>query len=193
MMMQEFIDRTGFEPSIEEYKEIEEAYYRFDGNKDAFCKRWKEDGGADRLAKERLRQIEALKKELASEKERANKEILKLTSALDKELNWIPSDNTGTNMQQERYEHLQNSTGTVVMTEVDAKDFLNREVGFDIKKIEIVETVSEYEVNKYRRLRVSGSYERKPLYNASDWNYIRFNCAGWQYEFINGRLEPYLC
>ena len=38
MMISEFIDRTGFTPTYEEYQEIEEAYYNFDGNKDAFCK-----------------------------------------------------------------------------------------------------------------------------------------------------------
>ena len=38
MMMSEFIDRTGFEPTAKEYAKIEEAYYDFDGDKDAFCK-----------------------------------------------------------------------------------------------------------------------------------------------------------
>lgn len=31
MMMSEFIQRTGFEPTAEEYEKIEEAYYNFDG------------------------------------------------------------------------------------------------------------------------------------------------------------------
>ena len=38
MLMSEFIDRTGFTPTYEEYQEIEEAYYTFNGTKDAFCK-----------------------------------------------------------------------------------------------------------------------------------------------------------
>ena len=38
MMMNEFIERTGIEPTAEEYNEIEEAYYKFDGDKDAFCR-----------------------------------------------------------------------------------------------------------------------------------------------------------
>lgn len=37
MMMSEFIDRTGFEPTAKEYAKIEEAYYDFDGDKDTFC------------------------------------------------------------------------------------------------------------------------------------------------------------
>ena len=46
MMMSEFIDRTGFEPTAKEYAKIEEAYYDFDGDKDAFCKAFVKDGGA---------------------------------------------------------------------------------------------------------------------------------------------------
>ena len=38
MMMSEFIERTGFEPTADEYAKIEEAYYNFDGDKNAFCK-----------------------------------------------------------------------------------------------------------------------------------------------------------
>ena len=45
MMMSEFIDRTGFEPTAKEYAKIEEAYYDFDGDKDAFCKAFVKDGG----------------------------------------------------------------------------------------------------------------------------------------------------
>lgn len=40
MLVSEFIDRTGYQPSAEEYAEIERAYMRFAGNKDEFCKEW---------------------------------------------------------------------------------------------------------------------------------------------------------
>ena len=35
MMLSEFVERTGFEPLPFEYEKIEEAYYNFDGDKDA--------------------------------------------------------------------------------------------------------------------------------------------------------------
>lgn len=41
MLKSEFVQRTGFIPSDQEYHYIEEAYYEFDGDKDAFCRRWK--------------------------------------------------------------------------------------------------------------------------------------------------------
>lgn len=40
MLVSEFIDRTGYRPSAEEYAEIEQAYYVFDGDKDAYCRAW---------------------------------------------------------------------------------------------------------------------------------------------------------
>lgn len=44
MLMQEFIDSTGYTPeNVEEYNSIEQEYYNFPGNKDAFCKAWKEE------------------------------------------------------------------------------------------------------------------------------------------------------
>ena len=57
MMISEFIDRTGYEPSMEEYHHIEESYYDFPGNKDEFCKQWKKDWKDGHWAKElKLRQ-----------------------------------------------------------------------------------------------------------------------------------------
>ena len=57
MMMHEFIERTGYTPSFEEYKLIEESYYEFDGYKDDFCKWWKKANKSGEWKKElRLRQ-----------------------------------------------------------------------------------------------------------------------------------------
>lgn len=34
MLISEFIERTGFQPTFNEYQQIEDAYYNFDGDKD---------------------------------------------------------------------------------------------------------------------------------------------------------------
>lgn len=39
-MMSEFYDRTKYEPSFDEYRYIEDSYYEFNGDKNAFCKWW---------------------------------------------------------------------------------------------------------------------------------------------------------
>lgn len=44
MMKYEFIERTNYTPSDEEYHYIEESYYDYDGcSKDEFCKQWLKD------------------------------------------------------------------------------------------------------------------------------------------------------
>ena len=113
MMMSEFIDRTGFEPTAKEYAKIEEAYYNFDGDKDAFCKAFVKDGGARKLCKARASEIDRLNSLLMESERQYKKDVAdrekridELTAELDKELEWKPSDSTGTNMEQKSYEEL---------------------------------------------------------------------------------------
>lgn len=49
MLMQEFTDMTGFEPTPEEYQEIEKMYLKFDGSKKAFCQDFVERGEVEDL------------------------------------------------------------------------------------------------------------------------------------------------
>lgn len=64
MMMSEFIERVGFEPTVAEYQEIEREYMGCDVDKDQFCKEWKKNGGIQRLMRLRARRIEELEAEL---------------------------------------------------------------------------------------------------------------------------------
>lgn len=68
MMKSEFIERTGFEPTEAEYREIEAEYMGCDIDKDEFCKTWKKQGGVQRLMRLRARRIEELEAELVKEK-----------------------------------------------------------------------------------------------------------------------------
>lgn len=76
MMMSEFIDRTGFEPTAKEYAKIEEAYYDFDGDKDAFCKAFVKDGGARKLCKARAAEIDRLNSLLLESERQCKKDML---------------------------------------------------------------------------------------------------------------------
>ena len=198
MMISEFIERTGFEPTASEYAKIEKAYYDFNGNKDEFCKAFVKNGGEKKIYKARAEEIAQLKSQLVemekqhkSEMEAREKQIAELNADLDRELEWKPCDGSGTNMTQERYEHLANCGQ--VMSDEEAKEFIAEECGFDPEKIHILHEVNTYEVNKHRRLRVAGTFDRAPVYESSDWNYIRFDCACFMYEFINGQLCFYCC
>lgn len=198
MMISEFIERTGFEPTASEYAKIEDAYYNFDGDKDEFCKAFVRDGCEKELCKARAAEIVTLKSQLVkmeklhkTEMETREKQIDKLTAELDRELEWKPSTGAGTNMNQQDYERLVRSGRT--MTDEEAKTFIARECGFAPEKIRILHEVNTYEVNRHRRLRKSGTFDRAPVYESTDWNYVRFDCAQFMYELVNGELRFYCC
>lgn len=198
MMISEFIERTGFEPTASEYAKIEEAYYNFNGNKDEFCKAFVKNGGEKKISKARAEEIEKLKSQLIemdklhkTAMEDREKQIAELTAELDRELEWKPCDSSGTNMTQERYEHLAKCGKT--MTDEEAAAFIADECGFAPEKIHILHEVHTYEVNKHRRLRKSGTFDRTPVYESTDWNYVRFDCACFMYELVNGELRFYCC
>lgn len=53
MMIQEFTERTKYNPNAEEYHYIEESYYEFEGpDKDEFCKQWLKDKKSGKWAME---------------------------------------------------------------------------------------------------------------------------------------------
>lgn len=198
MMMSEFIERTGFQPTASEYAKIEDAYYNFDGDKDAFCKAFVNNGGELRIYKTRAEEIARLNSQLLEIEKEHKKEIadrdrriMQLTADLDRELEWEPATNTGTNMSQRDYEHL--SGAGRQMTDEEAAAFVADECGFAPEKIRILHEVSTYEVNKHHQLRKSNIFERTPVYEATDWNYVRFDCACFMYELVNGELRFYSC
>lgn len=198
MLMSEFIDRTGFTPTYEEYRKIEESYYSFDGDKDAFCKAFVDDGGALKLCEARAAEIERLNSLLMENERQYKKDVAdrdryidELIAELDYELEWKPSDSTGTNMDQKRYEDL--AKCGKVMTDEEATAFIADECGFAPEKIRVLHEVNTYEVNKHRQLRKASTFNRAPVYESTDWNYIRFDCACFMYELVNGELRFYCC
>ena len=198
MMMSEFVERTGFQPTADEYEQIEDAYYNFDGDKDAFCKAFVEQGGELKIYKARADEIARLRSQMLEVEKQLKKDVAdrdrrieELTAELDRELEWKPSTGTGTNMEQSRYEKLASSGR--VMTDEEAKAFITDECGFAPEKIRILHEASTYEVNKHLRLRVAATFDRAPVYDATDWNYVRFDCASFMYELVNGELQFYCC
>ena len=196
MMMQEFTDRTGFEPMHDEYKAIEEAYYSFNGNKDEFCADWMKNGGPEKIAEARAKKIEQLNsrileldRQLRQTSEQYENRIADLKNKLDREQEWKLYEDKD-NFQQEKYEELR-SAGRV-MSDEEAKDLLYDWYGFAKEKVTILHSIPKYEVNRHRQLRVIGEIERLPLYEATDWNYIRFDCGCMCYELVNDQLNPYL-
>lgn len=198
MMMSEFIERTGFEPTCEEYAEIEDAYYSFSGSKDEFCKQFVENGGEKQVYASRVQKIARLKskivemeKDFMQEFQKKEQEITRLTAALEREQEWKPYE-CQWNVKQEDYKHLEEDYSTKSMSDSEAVELIASEFGFALDRIKIVHELEIYEVSRHYRLRKVGSIERKSLYNATDWNYIRFNVRGnvtMSYEMCNGDLR----
>ena len=200
MNMKEFTERTGFYPTYEHYKFIEKSYMNFDGDKDAFCKAFREntDGIAEKIARAADRDFEtkaeAGKQAHARMEERIARQasiINDLQAQLDAELEWTTCKSAGTRMAQRDYVKLREDSFTKTMTDEEAANFIAEELGFNAERVKIIHTVETFEVNKHRRMRVAETYEREPLYESTDWNYARFNVNGIEYEYIDGQLEMY--
>ena len=209
MMLSEFVERTGFEPLAFEYAKIEEAYYDFDGDKDTFCKAFVEGNGEKKVYQARAAEIDRLNgkilemdKSVKKENAEYERRLADLQAQLDRELGWKPSEGTGTNMNQSDYEALAAlCDGTHgdphEMTDDEAKKLIASEFGFAVEKVVIIHVVHAYEVNKHHQLRKYAEYIRRPMYDVSDYNYVRFDvdCGHmtWMYEMVNGELKTYSC
>lgn len=192
MMREEFEKLTGHFPGILEYREIEKQYMAMDVEKQEFCRRWKEN--ADGLQEKIQRAInDAWYKEYTEhgkEVVRLEKQVEDLKAQLDKELQWVPHEDEH-NVREAEYQNLLHSGCTRVLEDSEAKELVADEFGFDPRKIRIVREVPKLEVNRHHRQRRNGVYSRDPLYNATDWNYIRFDCGMMTWEMYNGMLRPF--
>lgn len=196
MLIQEFTDMTGFEPTMEEYKEIELMYLNFEGDKQAFCEDFVKQNRGKEMYRLRAEYIKELESQLADQEKEHKDQMAKLLAEnarlqeeLDQELDWQLAGCAGTQMDQEEYDDLLRHGE--VLNCVQAVNIVCREYGFARDRVEIVKEVSTYQENKYGGLREKERMEREPVYSSSDWNYVRFQCAGLQYEMINGELVKY--
>lgn len=201
MMQHEFEKLTKMTVTAEEYADIEERYMAFDGDKQAFARAFVEEwDGPAKIYAARAREIARLRDCLAEQGKAhrlevadLEKQIADLKAKLDAELEWKPAENTGTNMDQGRYENLVASGRE--MSDEEAVKLVVEETGFAQERVVIVREVSRYEVNKHHQLRKAETYTRAPFYDATDWNYIRFNvltaAGGYQWELVNGELREY--
>jgi len=203
MMLSEFVERTGFEPLPFEYAKIEEAYCSYDGDKDAFCKAFVKAGGEKKIYQARATEIERLNGkilEMDRDTKKAGEEYEKrltfLQTELDGELEWKPYEFTQ-NISQADYTALAECVPTGFaryMTDDEALDWICREFGFDRSSVTILHDIAGQEINRHNHVRATKEkIDRRPIYCASDYHYIRFNagCGGWQWEVWNGQMRPF--
>lgn len=186
-MIEEFETRTSFYPDSVAYQVIEEEYYKFEGDKDAFCEAFKKnlDGIAQRTQREANSRLWKLMQYNTDSFNELKAEVERLKVALEHEQEWQPYE-MKENTSQADYDHLREHGR--VMSDEEAKDLLYDWFGFAREKVRILRSVPTYEINRHHRLRKSGETERLPLYEATDWNYIRFDCGCMAYELYNDQI-----
>lgn len=186
MMLKEFEERTNIFPDANLYEAIEEAYNDYPGNKDQFCKAYKAntDGLAEKI--QRAATLKVVAQNAKIEELTAEIETLKLQ--IEREQEWKPFT-PSTVISQEEYDELANSTGTEKLSDERAKALLYDWYGFAAEKVKIFHSTPIYEINRHGQLRQIGTADRSPLYNATDWNYIRFNCGCMSYELVDDTLR----
>lgn len=193
MMIQEFEKLTGIYPTADLYAVIEAAYMEFDGDKTAFCKAYKsnKNGIAEKIQREANMAAFRAQNKHAADIASRDAEIERLAKEVEREQEWKPYTDAD-NVQQSDYEQLREDSSTRVMTDAEARDLLYNWYGFAPEKVKILHSVPTFEVNRHRQLRKTGEVERLPLYNATDWHYIRFDCGRMSYELDNDSLRPFV-
>ena len=198
MMKEEFEKLTGLQVGPEVYHLVECVYMNSPQlDKQAFCEQYKGNTGFSNLLNlveqelvELQRRVEETDAVMSQELVSKDAQIKSLEEKLDKELEWKLAENTGTNLPQEEYEKVE-----MIIAETspkfDAVKFVADEWRFQEEYIRIVKTVHTYEKNRHGVLRVKDTYERKPFYASTDWNYVRFDVNDMQYEVVNGELYFY--
>jgi len=96
----------------------------------------------------------------------------------------------GTNMSEDDYQHLADTEWE--LTEDSAKILINQTFGFEASRIRIVLVVKTYR-RECHYTKEHQTFTRKPMYCATDFNYVRFDVAGWYYEMVDGQLYQYYC
>lgn len=199
MLKQEFEKRTGFFPSEEMYAEIEKTYMDMEEDKDDFCKMYKnnENGLATKIQKKtnatsqnKNNENTARNKALISEIEQLKDELKRIKRKLELEEEWaeyfypdyMPQDEYIKQQKQCEYQFVENFS--------DMKGWLHESFGFSMEAISIITSIPMKEKNRHGLIRtVEGKeYDRRPVYFASDLNYIMFEACGYTYECIDGNL-----
>lgn len=185
MLLEEFVQRTGFKPSQKDYCIIEQQYMKFEGDKDQFCEKWIKENGIQQVYDDKITLINELQSQI-EDLETVNG---KLKNELEWSQGWKLSDKAGTHMSQNDYLELKKVSG--FMNPYNAKDKINEITGMSIDQIIIVYDVNTFEVSLQNILRIKDTFTRCPYYFSTDWNYFRFDCSGWSWEIVNGELYKY--
>lgn len=190
MMRQEFEKLTGFFPDEITYQIIEKEYYEYKGDKQQFCKAYAEntEGLAEQCQRKANEFHAKVIENYTSKIMGLEKRLENMGEKLEREEEWKPYG-TASSMSTEEYAKLNSDRDSREMSTNELREVIEKECNFDYNNVRILHEIDTFEVNRHGRLRRVGKEVRKPIYNASDWNYIRFNSGMYQYEYVDGTLR----
>ena len=95
------------------------------------------------------------------------------------------------NMTYQDYVKLRKAPGTEEMPPAEVIKYAADRFGFDPTKVKPLDSLPLHVyVSGGCTMQTEGTTKRKPLYNATDWNYMLFEVCGRKWEVIGGDLEP---
>ena len=184
MQREEFERLTNIHPTQSMYHVIEKAYMASEKSKEEFCRAYALNIGG--VAEEIQRFADILE---VNQQQGFENRIAELQEQLDKELEWNYFIEVGTYLDQEEYLELCEECD--IVSDETAVKILSITFGLIPEKIRIRHEVQEFECNKYGDCRAKRTFQRKPVYENIERNYIRFDCAGRQLELVNSDLLTY--
>ncbi|MDE7122608.1 MAG: hypothetical protein K2O42_10675 [Oscillospiraceae bacterium] len=184
MQREEFESLTGFRPTQGMYRVIANKYIKSKQDVAEFCRQYSLNIGGIAEKIQRIADTAEIEQQQESETR-----IAELQEQLDKELKWKYCAESGTCLGQEEYTEMLAESQTV--PDETAVKILSLTFGLMPEKIRIRHEVQDFERNKYGQTRVKRTFQRSPIYDDSDCNYIRLDCAGRQWELVNGELLEY--
>lgn len=149
-------------------------------------------GEAEMYQKE-LQELQTIHRRLEADEASLRNRVQQLEAELEREQDWAPYT-CGNNVNQADYEGLASCVPNAAhyMTDEEAKDWICGEFDFERGSITIIHEIDEEEVSRHRRVRRTGKkIDRRPIYCATDYHYIRFNTKKYYYEVWNDNLRPF--
>ena len=115
---------------------------------------------------------------LALERDQLSAEVDRLTARIEREEEWKPYEGNDGNTPQAKYDELASDASAKELSDDEAAQIIADEFGFERDRIRIVREINTYEINRHGRLRKAGTTPRRPLFDAWDYYYIRFDVIG---------------
>ena len=196
MLRSEFEVLTGIYVDDEMMDVINERYMSFEGDKRVFCQAYKSNlnGLAQSIQQETNRRRFKSEADQEDDTKELEDRITELKAELDREKEWQPYQVSAMNTVD--YAKLA-AYCRKPLTKEAAAELVASEFGFAKENVVICNELPSFRKDRHGKIEQCGKEDRQPVYDATDYNYIRFNVKAkgttFFWEMVNGELEAFKC